>query len=99
MLDGEHMDLIRDFFARGGTIQHLPTPEPVTIVEVVDYLKECELDVHLAPRKGIERTYICETVVLKVEKLVEVANEYRAALDLPPFQLVPLLQKPDERNA
>ena len=91
MLKNQQTNLVLDFIARGGTIRRLPTPEPTTISKVLEYLRGGNVVVYPAPRGAGERKYVCQTMVVTVEKLLEIANEQRAAAHLPPFQVVPKL--------
>ena len=91
MLNGKQENLVLDFFAGGGTIRHLPTPEPTTIDNVLEYLRGCNFVVYRAPRGEGQPKYVCQSMVVTEEKLVKIANDHRATQHLPPFQVVPQL--------
>jgi hypothetical protein len=81
-------DLVLDYFARGGTIHRLPTPEPTAIPDILEYLRDCTFVVYPAPRGDGQPKYVYQGTVVTLEKLVSIANEHRAIRHLPPFQLV-----------
>jgi hypothetical protein len=83
--------LVSAYLARGGTIHHLPTPEPTEASDVLDYLEECGFSVYRAPRGEGEPKYVFQGQVMTLQNLMSVANEHRAKRALPPFQLVPRL--------
>jgi hypothetical protein len=91
MLNGKQENLILDFFARGGTINRLPTPQPTTISNVLEYLRGCNFVVYPAPRGEGQPKFVYRGMVVTEEKLVGIANEHRATQHLPPFQVVPQL--------
>ena len=91
MLRDQQDGLVVDFFARGGTVHRLPTPEPTTIANVLGYLRDLKFVVYPAPRGEGQPKYVCQSMVVTEEKLVAIANEHRATRHLPPFQVVPNL--------
>ena len=77
-----------DYFARGGTIHHLPTPERTAISDILEYLQSCNLVVYAAPLGDGEPKYVYQGAVVTLQTLVIIANEHRALRRLPPFQLI-----------
>jgi len=82
-------DLVADYFARGGTIHRLPTPEPAEVSEILEWLEGCGSIVYRAAAKGAVHKYVYQGALVTLQKLVSIANKQRALRDLPPFQLVP----------
>jgi hypothetical protein len=84
----QHRELVKDYFARGGTIRRLPSPEPTSISEILDYLTDCNFTVHPAPLGEGSPKYVYQGQVVTLDNLISIANEHRALRALPPFQLV-----------
>ena len=82
-------NLIADYLKRGGIVQRLPTPKPIAISDVVEYLQERHFVVYAAPRGEGEPKFVCQGSVVNLQELVSFANAHRAARQLTPFQLVP----------
>ena len=87
MRRAQQQELVADYFARGGTVRRLPTPEPIEASEVLQYLHDCSFDVYAAPRGQGEPKYVCQGAVVTQQELVSIANEHRNTRGLPPFQL------------
>jgi hypothetical protein len=83
----QYRELVADYFTRGGAIRRLPTPEPTSPSDVLDYLSECNFRVYPAPRGEGQQKYVYQGQVVTLDKLVSIANEHRALVALPPFQL------------
>jgi hypothetical protein len=66
----------------------LPTPEPTAITGILDYLRDCNFDVYPAPPGEGQPKYVFQGQVVTLENLVSIANDHRARLQLPPFELV-----------
>ena len=81
-------DLIADYIARGGTVRRLATPEPTTVSDILDYLRDCDLEVRTARGHAAGDRYIFQNKVVTLWELVSIANEHRAKRKLPPFQVV-----------
>jgi hypothetical protein len=88
MRRAQHQQLVADFFTRGGTIRRLPTSQPTAPTEVLEYLAECAFTVYPAPRGEGQPKYVFQGRVVGIEKLMSIANEHRALMNLPPFLLV-----------
>ena len=87
----KHENWVADYLKRGGTTRHLPTPKPTAIADVLEYLRENNFVVYGAPPGEGEPKFVCQGSVVILQDLVLLANEHRAARQLPPFQLVPQL--------
>ena len=74
---------IAEFLQKGGSVVRVQETIPVTGPEVLDYLLSCGVSAKFAP--GNSRAYVCNGKLLSLSKLVEVANGYRRAQELPPF--------------
>jgi hypothetical protein len=85
----EQQELIKEYFNRGGAIHRLPTPEPISVEDVLDYLEESNLRAYPAPRGEGTRKFVFQGEVVTQDELVTIVNEHRALRHLPPFQLVP----------
>lgn len=83
----QQQELLADYFARGGAVRRLPTPEPTEPSAVLQYLHDCDFEVYPAPRGEGEPKYVCRGAVVKLQELVAIANEHRDKRGLPPFQL------------
>jgi len=88
MTKEQQRHLVLDYFARGGTIHRLPTPEHSALPEILEYLQNCDFVVYPAPRGDGQPKYVYQGAVVTLEKLVSIANEHRAIKHLRPFQLV-----------
>jgi len=72
----------------------IPPREPVGIPDVLEYLKASNYVVYRAPRGEGEPKFVCQGSLVTFEHLLALANEHRAARQLPPFPLVPLSTTP-----
>jgi len=87
MTKEQQKHLVLDYFARGGAIRRLPTPEPKAIFDILAYLESCNFFVYPAPRGAGEPKYVHQGAVVTLQNLVSIANEHRAKRHLPPFQV------------
>ena len=78
-----HSDVVADFIKRGGEIAKLRESIPVSGSEVVEYLESCGIQVKYA--RGDSNPYVYLGKRRSLKKLIEVANVYRRAQNLPPF--------------
>ena len=87
----KHVNWVADYLNCWGVIPRLPAPKPTTIADVLEYLRENKFVVYRAPPGQGEPKFVCQGSVVILQDLVALANEHRAARQLPPFQLVPQL--------
>lgn len=76
---------VAEFLERGGEIQKLENPRPVTEQELLDYLASCELRVKYFP--GTLNPYSCSRRPYSLHGLLRLANNRRRAQQLTPMTL------------
>jgi hypothetical protein len=80
--------MVADFLARGGTIQRVPAPKPTVAADVVQYLRERNIDVQpVTDPTGNTTNYFYKGQIINLKALVVIANRHRSRRRLPPFQL------------
>ena len=79
----QHSDVVADFIKQGGEVAKLPESVPVSGPEVIHYLESCGVKVKYA--RGDSNPYVYSGRRCSLKKLIEVANVYRRAVNLPPF--------------
>ena len=75
---------IADFLKAGGRVSLLKESVRVTEGELLEYLTSCGITAKYSP--GDPR-YLCQGKRVSLTRLVELANEHRRSLHLPPFAL------------
>ena len=73
---------IADFLKAGGRISHVKESVRITESELLDYLASCGIAAEY--RAG---AYLCQGKRVSPSKLIDIANQHRGLLDLPPFAL------------
>ena len=87
-LRSHHELLVVDFLARGGTIRKLPPPKPTLATDVLQYLRDRNVEVEAVPQSdGGEAMYLYKARIINLKTLVAIANRHRSRRRLPPFQL------------
>jgi hypothetical protein len=76
---------IADFLKAGGRVCHVKESVRVTESELLDYLQSCGIAANYSP--GDFKAYMCQGKRVSASKLVDIANEQRRSLQLPPFAL------------
>lgn len=77
-------DAIADFMRSGGKVVKVQEAIPVTVPELLEYLASCGIRTKYSPGSG---TFLRGKRRCSLRKLVEVANTYRSAQQLPPFAI------------
>ena len=77
---------IAEFLKAGGRVSCIQEAVRVSEPELLDYLAGCGI---VAPHKGGDgsRPYLCRGKRVNASSLVEIANQHRNLLNLPPFAL------------
>ena len=82
--------IVADYLARGGTIHRLPEARPPCVADVIEYLREHDVDVAVNPDRGGRCAYLLRGEPISLERLVRVANRHRRRANLLPFDLAAL---------
>jgi len=77
-------DAIADFMRNGGKVVKVQEAIPVTVPELLEYLASCGIRAKYSPSSG---TFVRGQRQYSLRKLVEVANTYRSAQQLPPLAI------------
>lgn len=86
--------LLSDYFTLGGSTKRPQMPEPTLAADILDYLREYNFTVYAAPHGEGRPKYVYQGQVVTLERLVAIANEHRARMELPPFQFVQEAYRP-----
>ena len=79
--------LIAQFLARGGTIRKIPTPQPTTASDVLEYLNDHNVDFRAVAEPGeFVSKYMYKHRIITEKQLVSIANKHRARRGLPAFE-------------